>query len=134
MINCCVFNPTKNRMILPWKITSVTMPGVTLKQFYEEKVVCQIQQSSTSSFQLESAFLGQSKSTLDQIELSICLSTAISNYGGFLKYHVIDILQDPPPTQNAFTILMHNQYLLSQPSLPLRALLNCVLMFILFFY
>ena len=71
-----------------------------IKQFYEEKVVCHIQQSSTSSFQFESAFLGQSKSSLDQIELSIYLSTAISNYGGFLKYHVIDILQDPPPTQN----------------------------------
>ena len=85
---------------------SVTIPGVTLQQFYEEKVVCHIQQSSTSNFQLESAFLGQSKSSLDQIELSICLSTAISNYGGFLKYQVVDILQDPPPPQNAFTIIM----------------------------
>ena len=37
---------------------SVTMPGVTFKQFYEEKVIYHIQQSSTSSFQLESAFLG----------------------------------------------------------------------------
>ena len=70
---------------------SVTMPGVTLKQFYEEKVVCHIQQSSTSSFQLASAFLGQSKSSLDQIKLSICLSTAISNYGGFLKYVCINV-------------------------------------------
>ena len=76
---------------------SVTIPGVTLKQFYGEKVVCYIQQSSTSSYQLESAFLGQSKPSLDQIELSICLSTVISNYGGFLKYHVIDILQNPHP-------------------------------------
>ena len=63
----------------------------------EEKVVCHIQQSSTSNFQLESAFLGQSRSSLDQIELSIRLSTAISNYGGFLKYQVVDILQDPHP-------------------------------------
>ena len=86
MINCCVFNYTKNRMILPWKIMSLEVPGVTLKQFYEEKVLGHIQQSSTSNFKLESAFLGQSKSSLDQIELSICLSTAISNYGGYLKY------------------------------------------------
>ena len=52
-------------MILPWKIMSVTMPRVTLKQFYEEKVASL--PYSASSFQLESAFLGQSKSSLDQI-------------------------------------------------------------------
>ena len=118
MIDCCVFNYTKNRMILPWKIMSLASPGVTLKQFYEEKVVSNIHQSSASNLHLESAFLGQSKSSLDQIELSICLSTAILHYGGFLKYHVSEVLNGPLPARNAFTILMHSQYLLSQPSLP----------------
>jgi len=66
-------------MIVPWKYYTRSK----LKQFYEEKVVSYILDQRPSSFCLESGFLGHTKSTLDQIELSICLSTSILNYGGF---------------------------------------------------
>jgi len=48
-------------MIVPWKMLSVTVPGVTLKQFYEEKVVSYIPDQQPSSFCLESAFLSHTE-------------------------------------------------------------------------
>ena len=102
MINLC-FQSYKNSALEDHVINNTRS---NIKTVYEEKVVYHILQSSTSNFQLESAFLGQSKSCLDQIELSIGLLTAISNYGGFLKYHVIDItLKIPHPHEILLCII-----------------------------
>lgn len=57
--------------------------------------------------------------TLDRIELSLVLETAASLFGPFLKYHVC-VPDQPPvtPTVNAFSVMMYNSQLLSQPGLP----------------
>jgi len=73
---------TKWQYLVSNSTSSVTVQGATLKQFYEEKVIFYI-------LDQQSTFLGHTKSSLDQIELSICLSTAILNYVWWLlKYHV----------------------------------------------
>ena len=67
---------------------------------------------------LESAFLGKSKESLDKIELSLLLDSAIHLFGPFLHYYTYDWLQQLPPMRNAFTVLMSSPKQLSLPGLP----------------
>ena len=58
---------------------------------------------------------------MDRIELSLVLETAASLFGPLLKYHICVPDRHPvAPTMNAFSILMYNSQLLSQPGLPPR--------------
>ena len=41
LVNCSVLNRTSNKTVLPWSIMSVES-GVTVQQFYDEKVVCKL--------------------------------------------------------------------------------------------
>ena len=67
---------------------------------------------------LESAFLGKSKESLDKIQVSLSLDSAIHLFGPFLRYYTCDRLQQLPPMHNAFTVLMSSQRQLSLPGLP----------------
>ena len=67
---------------------------------------------------LESAFLGKSKESLDKIQVSLSLDSAIHLFGPFLRYYTCNRLQQLPPMHNAFTVLMSSQRQLSLPGLP----------------
>ena len=116
LVNCSVVNRTSNKTVLPWSIVSAGESGITVQQFYDEKIVTQF--SVSDEMDLESAFLGKSKDSLDKIELSISLDRAIQLFGPFLRYHTCDRIQQLPPVRDAFSVLMSNQRQLSLPSLP----------------
>ena len=116
LVNCSVVNRTSNKTVLPWSILSAGESGITVQQFYDEKIVGQF--SVSDEMDLESAFLGKSKDSLDKIELSLSLDRAIQLFGPFLRYHTCDRIQQLPPVCDAFSVLMSNQRQLSLPSLP----------------
>ena len=75
--------------------------------------------SSISNVKLDCAYLGRSKESLDQIELSIQLDLAVAMFGGFLRY-VVSQEQPAPrePTVNAFEVMMSSQRQLCLRRLP----------------
>ena len=107
LVNCSVVNRTSNKTVLPWSILSAGESGITIQQFYAEKIVCKVHE--LNEMDLESAFLGKSKESLDKIELSLSLDSAIHLFGPFLRYYTCDRLQQLPPMRNAFTVLMSSQ-------------------------
>ena len=88
--------------------------GVTVQQFYDEKVVCKL----SDELDLESAGLGKSKDSLDKIEMSLSLDSAIHMFGPFLRYYTCSRLQQLPLVRDAFALLMASQKQLSQAGLP----------------
>ena len=85
LVNCCVVNGT-NKVLFPWSILATGESGVTVQQFYEQKVVHEL--NSSEDVELEAAFLGKSKESLDKIELSLSLDSAIPLFGPFLRYRI----------------------------------------------
>ena len=84
MINCSVFEWSTNQTLLPWCIMSVGESGVTVQQFYDEKIVFEVGKWHVmDNIHLESAFLGKSKDSLDRIELSLPIDPAIQLFGPF---------------------------------------------------
>jgi hypothetical protein len=70
--------------------------GVTVQQFYDEKVVCKL----PDELDLESAGLGKSKDSLDKIEMSLSLDSAIHMFGPFLRYYTCSRLHQLPGRLN----------------------------------
>ena len=91
LVNCSVVNRTLNKTVLPWSILSAGESGITIQQFYDEKIVCKVQE--LNEMDLESAFLGKSKESLDKIELSLLLDSVIHLFGPFLRYYTCDQVQ-----------------------------------------
>ena len=120
LVNCSVFNRSTNRLLLPWSILSVGISGITVQQFYDDKVICELEKHDVvvKQVQLDSAFLGRSKESLDRIELLLPLDSAIQLFGPFLRYHTYNLHQQSPPRQNALALMMFSQQQLSQPGLP----------------
>ena len=81
LVNCSVCNCTSNKTVLPWSIMSVE-GGVTVQQFYDEKVACKL--SEQEELHLYSAGLGKSKDSLDTIEMSLSLESAVQLFGAFV--------------------------------------------------
>ena len=77
---------------------------MTVQQFYEQKVIHKL--NSPEEVALEAAFLGKSKESLDRIELSLSLDSAIPLFGPFLRYRTRSSEQVPPPSRDAFAILI----------------------------
>ena len=103
-------------MLLPWSILPLSPSGVTTQQFFEDSIVKRL--CDVTNIELESAALGKSKESLDKIELSQCLESAVQLFGLYLRYYMHNVIQATPPLPNAFSILMYNQRLLSQPCVP----------------
>ena len=72
------FNRSSNKTVFPWCILSTGDAGITVQQFYEDKIICKLQkQGVVNEVQLESAFLGKSKDSLYRIHLSLLLDSAL---------------------------------------------------------
>ena len=119
MINCCVYNRSVNKTLLPWRIISIDEPGISVEQYFEQRVFKEIA-DSPQELQIDSAFLGKGKDSLDRIELSLVLERAAAVFGPFLKYHVSVLERSLPATHttDAFAMMMRSSQLLSQPGLP----------------
>ena len=75
---------SRHSLLMPWKILQNGEPGRTVKQFFHDVALAKIQRASSTTMELISVYLGQSKESLDEIELSIRLDFAVSTYGGYL--------------------------------------------------
>jgi len=86
---------------------SVGGSGKTLQQFFDEIIATKIE----PTVQLESASLGKSKNSLDQVDLSLPLDSTVELFGPFLWYYVKDnnIRKSSPRLRNTFEILMSSQ-------------------------
>lgn len=85
-----------------------TLPnGLILQQFFDEIIATRIE----PTVQLESASLGKSKNSLDQVDLSLPLDSTVELFGPFLWYYVKDnnIRKSSPRLRNTFEILMSSQ-------------------------
>ena len=116
LVNCSVVNRTSKKTVLPWSIMSTGESGITVQQFYNERLLCKLKEPH--EMELQSAFLGKSKDSLDKIELSLHLDSAIPLFGHFLRYDTCDRVPQMPPACNAFTVLMSSQRQLSLSGLP----------------
>jgi len=81
--------------------------------FLKDSIVKRLR--DVTNIELESAALEES---LDKIEFSLYLESAVQLFGLYLCYYMHNIIQATPPLPNAFSILMYNQRLLSQPRAP----------------
>ena len=117
LVNCCVIDGS-NKILFPWSILSTGESGVTVQQFYEQKVIQELNSRGPGEVELEAAFLGKSKESLDKIELSLSLDSAVPLFQPFLRCRTCSSEQVPPPSRDAFTILMASQRQLSMPGLP----------------
>ena len=75
------------------------------------------QSTSSTTIELISAYLGRSKESLDEVELSIRLDLAVATYGGYLRY----VISQPERNElkqavNAFAMLMASQRQLCMPT------------------
>ena len=71
---------------MPWKILQNGEPGRTVEQFFHDFVMAKVQVMSAMTVELISAYLGRSKESLNEIELSIQLDLAPSTNGGYLRF------------------------------------------------
>lgn len=88
--------------------------GVTVQQFYDEKVVCKLQENKNSSLHI----LENLKDSLDTIELSLAIDFVVALFGPFLRYHICSPQQQLPVVHNSFAVMMASQKQLSLPGLP----------------
>ena len=100
MVNCCVLNRTVGKILFPWKILAVDEPGATVEQYLKSKVFEEIRNSieNLPDVELDSAFIGKNKDSLDKIELTLPLERAASVFGPFLKYRVCTRCWYKPPS------------------------------------
>lgn len=81
LVMVSVFCRSRHSLLMPWKILQIGQPGRTVEQFFHDVAVAKIQGTSAMTIELISAYLGQSKESLDEIELSIQLDLAVAIYG-----------------------------------------------------
>ena len=86
-------------------------PGRTIEQYFHDVVAGHIDSSSCTCVVLRDAFLGRSKHNLDQTDMGILLSLAVTSFGGYLRY--VTSQRETPvekPTTNAFEVMMASQH------------------------
>ena len=115
------FQPVIKQNNALWTILCTDESGLTVQQFYDDKITGELQKHGVvSEMQLESAFLGKSKDSLDKIDLSLPLDSAIHLFGPFLRYQTCEQpqLRQVPAARDAFSVLMANRKQQSLPGLP----------------
>ena len=95
---------------MPQKIL-IGEPGITVEQFFHDVAWAKIHSKSSMTIKLISVYLGRSKESLDEIELSMQLDLAVATYGGYLRYNVISQPEQNELKQamNVFAMLMASQ-------------------------
>ena len=120
LVNASIYCCTSQQVLLPWRILQVGRPGHTIQQFYHDVAAPLIASSSQSnSYYLDKAFLGRSKTELDEIDMQIPLDVAIASYGGFVRYITSQQVQRTKECENnAFQVMLASQRQLCLRKLP----------------
>ena len=122
LVNCSVVHQQTHKMIFPWKILNSHVESVTVGGYYSQRIQ-PMPDEEKQNLVLSRALLGNSKDTLDTIEIDVDLNSAISMFGHFLKFEVSDStepLHDLESRRSAFDVMMAAQRQLCLPRLPPR--------------
>ena len=94
-------------------------PEQTIEQYFHDVVAGHIDSSSHTCVVLRDAFLGRSKDNLNQIDMGILLSLAVTLFGGYLRYVTSQRETSvEKPTANVFEVMMASQRQLCLQKLP----------------
>ncbi len=110
LINCSVVRGGK--VLYPWKIVCSTIPGLTVRGFFEDVVLPDMSKSVGEPCEpLEAAYLGNCKEKLDRIDLSLPLDESVGLFGHYLKYLLSEhaTCTRNEPHASAFEIMMAAQ-------------------------
>ena len=89
LLNCSVFNHSSNKTAFHWCILSTGNARITVQQFYEDKIICELQkQGVVNEMQLKFAFLGKSKDSLDRIHRWLSLDSVVQLFGPFFFFYL----------------------------------------------
>ena len=82
LVNCSVVHQRIHKMILPWKILNSNIQNVTVGGYYSQRIqpIIDLPDEEKRNLILSRALLGNSKDTLDIIDLDVELNSAISSY------------------------------------------------------
>ena len=123
LVNVCVYCLFLKTIILPWEIALVDPPDTSFLGFYEDRIRQKIQER-----ELQKAYAGKSKDSLDLVNISLCMRDVISIFGPFVKFIVTpkssgegQVSSSAVPVKNAFEVLLASQRSLARPSLPPRS-------------
>ena len=89
LVNACVFSEQNHRTLLPWTILQVSEPGYTFTDFFDVSVLPRIPGRSTTTYVVNSVYVGPGKNSLDAVDVSLCVLPVISSFGRFVKYCVV---------------------------------------------
>ena len=73
LIMVSVFCGLRHSLLMPWKVLQSGEPGKIVEQLIHDNEIAKIQSLSSTTIELISAYLGRSKESIDEIELSIPL-------------------------------------------------------------
>ena len=122
IVNCSVVR--RGRVVYPWKIHSITVPGISVSKYYYDVIrpeISSIPDLTSEEFRLCEAHLGKSKDKLDAIDLALPLEDDVAIFGHFLKYVVHDEDQKTrEPLCSAFDLMMRVQKEVDSKALPAR--------------
>ena len=92
-------------IVYPWKILPISVPGVSITDFFFSKVEPEF--PSFDAYDLQEAYLGSSRENLDCVAMSLPLNDCVILFGHYLKY-VVNIKQTSVHATpvNAFEVLM----------------------------
>ena len=73
LIMVCVFCSLRHSLFMAWKVLQIGEPGWVVEQFNHDVAWAKIHRLSSTTIELISDYLDQSKDSVDEIELSIWL-------------------------------------------------------------
>jgi hypothetical protein len=119
LVNCYIAKEIKHQILYPWTVSKCCNVA-TIREYYNslklnlsEEIICELQ--------LTSAYIGNSKVSLDRVDLDLDLQEAVGVFGPFIKYQVAEKNcndQNKQSGASAFDVLMNTQRELCQRKLP----------------
>lgn len=85
LVNCSVFCVVRNKTILPWTIQQIQDIELSFSEFFKQRVegrICDV------PVDLVSACAGNSKESLDEVDLSLHIQPVVIQFGHFVKYNI----------------------------------------------
>ena len=89
IVNCSVFCITKSKTIFPWTILKVPECELSFGRFFETEVESRI--SAALPLELKSASAGNSKDSMDEVDLMLQVRSVISLFGPYVKYRTASV-------------------------------------------
>ena len=87
LVNCSVFCVLRHKTILPWTIQKIPDVELSFAEFFNQYVEGRI--SGIQQMDLISACAGNSKESLDEVDLNLHIQAVVRQFGHYVKYTVM---------------------------------------------